>query len=65
MPRPIDVYRIYRDAALTDLASTVSANGPLQFEDHRRKKNTTYTYYIVSEEQNGSQSVPSIITVAP
>lgn len=42
------VYQIYRDAALTNLAGTVPATGPLQFVDHNRQKETAYTYYLVA-----------------
>ena len=49
-------YLIYRDAALTDLAGTVSASEPLEFEDHNRVPGITYTYYIVSRDGSGNVS---------
>jgi len=56
------LYRIYRDN-LSTLIGTVSANAPLRFEDHNRKKGATYTYYITSVNANGNQSVPASITI--
>jgi YVTN family beta-propeller protein len=58
-------YLIFRNAALTDLAGTVSASAPLQFVDHNRRKRTTYTYYIVSVDLHGNRSTPAIVAVAP
>jgi DNA-binding beta-propeller fold protein YncE len=58
-------YRIYRDADLTKLAATIPADKHLQFKDHHRKKNHTYTYYIVSVDQFGNQSVPATVVVNP
>jgi len=57
-------YKIYRDSGLTDLAGTVPAT-QTQFKDHNRKKNTTYTYYIVSVDANGNTSSPVVVVVAP
>lgn len=57
-------YAIYRDAALTDLAGTVPANGPLLFLDHNRSPNVLYTYYIVSIDQYNNVSGPQSVTVA-
>jgi hypothetical protein len=57
-------YNIYRNAGLTDLAATVSANDvPLIFEDHNRRKNVIYTYYIVSIDKLGNQSIANYIAV--
>jgi hypothetical protein len=56
-------YAIYRDATLTQLVSIVPANGPLQYYDHDRNPNVTYTYYIVSVDANGNQSAPVSVTV--
>lgn len=41
-------FRIYRDAALTDLAGVVPANGRNQFQDHNRQQGQTYTYFVVA-----------------
>lgn len=57
-------YNIYRDAALTDLAGSVSANGPLEFFDHNRVKGQVYTYYVVSVSENGTFSLPAQMTVS-
>ncbi len=56
-------YRIYRDAALTDLIATIPASGNLKYEDHNRKKKKNYTYFIVSVSATGmiSSSVSVII----
>ena len=57
-------YNIYRDAALTDLAGTVTASAnPLEFLDHNRQPGVTYTYYIVAVDSSGGTSVASVITV--
>ena len=49
-------YKIYRDAALTNLLATVPATGPLQYTDHNRQASVRYTYYIVSVDQDGNFS---------
>jgi len=46
-------YRIYRDAALTDLVATIPASGRLKFEDHNRRERKNYTYFIVSVSATG------------
>lgn len=56
-------YRIYRNAALTDLAGTVPASGELVFYDHNRKKGVVYTYYIVSVGSTGTISTPVFISI--
>ena len=56
-------YEIYRDAALTDLAGIVSAEGPLVFLDHNRNPKITDTYYIIGINQAGTSSEPVVITV--
>lgn len=48
-------YRIYRDASLTTLAGTVDSD-QLQFEDHNRTPNTSYTYVVVAVESGGSET---------
>jgi YVTN family beta-propeller protein len=59
------VYRIYRDAALTDLVATVVASKNLKFEDHNRKKKKSYTYFIVSVSAKGTVSSPVSVTIKP
>lgn len=59
------IYRIYRDKKLTKLIGTVSARGPLEFKDHNRKKNKTYTYYIVSVDASNNASVAASLVVEP
>jgi PKD repeat protein len=58
-------YRIYRDAALTDLIATVPSNGELKFEDNNREKDKSYTYYILSVSASGAVSTPVSITIKP
>ena len=58
-------YKIYRNAALTDLAGTVPANSPLMFLDPSRKKNTVYTYFLVTVSATDDVSAPVSITVKP
>ena len=57
-------YKIYRDAALTNLAGMVSASNALKFEDHNRKNHTVYSYYIVSEDLNGGLSTAASISIS-
>lgn len=56
-------YTIYRDAGLTDLVATIPATQPLQFSDHNRAPNVTYTYYLVGTNGAGTTSLPIAITV--
>jgi len=56
-------YNIYRDAALTELAGTISASSTLQFCDHDRDPCATYTYYITSVNSSGTQSTAASVTV--
>ena len=56
-------YNIYRDAALTNLIGTVPATGPLEFYDHNREPDTTYSYYIVAISASGISSAAATITV--
>ncbi len=56
-------YRIYRDAALQNLAGTVSANGPLQFNDHNRIPYTSVSYFVVAVNKNGAVSSPVRVIV--
>lgn len=58
-------YRIYRDASLTDLVTIQLASQPLKYEDHQRKKNKIYTYYIVSIDTSGNVSQPVSLIVPP
>lgn len=59
-------YRIYRDAGLTQLIGVVPANSnPLRFVDHARKKQVTYTYYVVAVDASNSVSIAAIVTVTP
>lgn len=56
-------YNIYRDAYLTDLVATIPSSSTLQYYDHRRNPNVTYTYYITSVDSSGSQSAAASVTV--
>lgn len=52
-------YKIYRDAALTQLIATVPATGALQYDDYA----VATVYYIVSVDAQGNQSTPAVATV--
>ncbi len=56
-------YNIYRDPALTQLIGIVPATSPLQFYDHDRQPNVTYTYYITAVDGSGNNSLPSIVSI--
>ncbi len=56
-------YSIYRDPYLTDLVATVPASGALQYYDHNRNPNVTYSYYIVSVDAFGNMSEPNSVMV--
>lgn len=56
-------YNIYRDSALTELVATIPANGALQYYDHNRNPQITYSYYVVAIDIDGNISTPSAITV--
>lgn len=57
-------FKIYRDAALTNLIATLPATPVVKFEDHNRRKDMRYTYYIVGDDgsKRTSFGVASIIT---
>ena len=55
-------YRIYRNANLTDLAAVIPANQKLKFKDDCYQSHYTDTYYLVSVDINGNQSVPVVIS---
>lgn len=57
-------YKIYRNPQLTQFVGEVLATQPLRFEDHNRKKNVSYTYYIVSVAENAVSTAVST-TVKP
>ncbi len=48
-------YQIFRNESLTDLAGSVSAEGPLEFQDHNRIKNQIYSYYVEAVDENGDR----------
>jgi len=54
-------YRVYRNAALTDLAGTALIT---KFADHNRIMGTSYTYYVASVGSSGLLSVLGSVTVA-
>ncbi|NGX53725.1 MAG: hypothetical protein K1000chlam4_00442 [Chlamydiae bacterium] len=60
-PAPLN-YRIYRDASLTTLVAQVSAS-TLRFEEHNRKKNQPYTYFIVSVNQDSTETTIGTVSV--
>ena len=55
-------YKIYRDANLTQLAATVPGT-QLQYLDHNRQPNTTYSYYITATDTYGDVSLISNVNV--
>lgn len=57
-------YKIFRDAALTNLAGQVPASS-LQFEDHNRTKRVTYVYFLVAFDANGDTLNMGSVTVNP
>lgn len=59
----IVAYKIYRDAQLHHLLAKIPSQAPLRFEDHNRKPGKTYTYFIVSIDQFGNESIPAKISV--
>ncbi len=58
-------YRIYRNPELTKLAAIINPDKRLRFKDHNRKEGRTYTYFIVSLDELGNQSVAACVTVPP
>lgn len=56
-------YTLYRDAALTDVATMITATEPFVFYDHYRDPSVTYTYYLVGTNAAGTTSAPVAITV--
>jgi hypothetical protein len=55
---PPVAYEIYRDQQLTNCVATISSSSKLRFEDRRSKKHQSYTYFIVSVDQEGKRSTP-------
>ena len=64
--RPV-AYKIFKDAALTQLIEVVPAHDQdrFKFEQHQRRKNRTYTYYLVSVDAAGNQSSAIPVTIKP
>lgn len=54
-------YRIYRNAALTDLVAIIVK--PLLFDHHHRQRGIVYRYFIVAKYSNGQTSEPAKISV--
>ena len=61
-PQPVK-YNIYRDAALTQLVVSSSASNPLEYYDYNRAPGATYSYYIVSIDENNNVSAPISKTI--
>jgi YVTN family beta-propeller protein len=58
-------YKVYRDN-LTDLIAVVPANAvSLSVQDHNRKKNHVYTYFLFSVDAQGVVSTSEAVTVEP
>ena len=62
-PSPVG-YRIYRNAALTDLAGEVSASASLTFTDSNVSKGESITYFVVSVGGSGNLSSPVSVTLS-
>ena len=58
-------YQIYRDRHLKKHIATLSSHEELQFKDHNREKDKTYTYFIVSINQFGNRSKAAKVIVHP
>lgn len=56
-------YKIYRDSALTNLLATIVATEVLHYYDHNRNAHSSYSYYIVSVDQDGSVSEANSVTI--
>ena len=61
----IHCFKVYRNPQLTDLVGTVYNQCPFSLDDSRRKKNKTYTYYLVSVNHRGIKSAAVSTTVRP
>ncbi len=61
---PPIAYKVFRNAALTELAGIVQGK-TLKFLDHDRKKGKTYTYWVVSLDGSGNESLPAVVVVHP
>lgn len=57
------VYKLYRDAALTDLVGTVPATAPLLFKDHDCNPTHLYSYFLVAVDQAGNNTLLGDVTV--
>jgi len=57
------IYRISQDRLLNKLIGEVSSEATLRFKDHNRTKGKTYTYSIVSEDELGAISAPTIVKI--
>lgn len=51
-------YKIFKDKNLTHLVAEISSKKPLRFIQYNLKKGKTYTYFIVSVDKFGNQSIP-------
>ncbi len=54
------LYRIYRNPSLTKLAAEVSANGKLIFLDQNWHRHQNSTYFVVSVDPFGNESIPAV-----
>ena len=57
-------YKIYRNAALTDLIGEVPASGPLSFTDQNVSKGESITYFVVAVGASGDLSLPASVTIS-
>jgi hypothetical protein len=59
-------YKIYRDAALTKLVAVIDGyHEHLRFEDHHRRPDRTYTYFLVSIDEHHHQSSAIRLIIKP
>lgn len=62
-PRPV-AYRVYGNAALTELLAVVSSHsGRMSYEQHNQNEDKTYLYYLVSVDAAGNQSTSARVKI--
>lgn len=60
------IYKIYRDAELRELIGVVHVDhheDSFRFEDHNRKKNHIYRYFIIGVDAFGNETCPSEVVL--
>jgi YVTN family beta-propeller protein len=54
----IACYKIYRDPYMNHLIATIDVSKPYMYTDHNLLPDTTYTYYLASQDNEGNLSAP-------